>query len=108
VAAKSKTTRQVSGQKAVINQETVGRYIDPLTDFGFKHIFGKKKFLLHFLNSVLDIKGGIVDLQYDNPERPGRSKDDRTMYFDLYCTLETGESIILEMQYNHQQIRFVC
>jgi predicted transposase/invertase (TIGR01784 family) len=102
-ASKSKATLHPSIQKAIINQEPVGRYIDPLTDFGFKHIFGTKEYLMDFLNAVLDIEGEIIDLQYDNTERTGRSKDDRTTYFDLYCTLATGESIILEMQYNHQE-----
>ena len=60
------------------------------------------EFLLDFLNAVLKIEGGIVDLHYDNTERPGRSEDDRTTIFDLYCTLKTGEQIIIEMQ-NHNQ-----
>jgi len=98
-----KVTPQPTGKKAIIKTETVGRYIDPLTDFGFKHIFGTKEYLIDFLNAVLAIDEKIIDLQYDNTERPGRSKDDRTTYFDLYCTLETKESIILEMQYKHQE-----
>ena len=45
--------------------EQESRYINPLTDFGFKRIFGtesNKDLLIHFLESVLDIDGGIKDL----------------------------------------------
>jgi len=74
------------------------RYIDLRTDFGFKHIFGDREFLLYFLNAVLKIEGGIVDLHYDNTERPGLFKGDRTTIFDLYCKTKAGESILIEMQ----------
>ena len=86
-------------------EEPVGRYINPLTDFGFKHIFGNKEFLLDFLNAVLKVEGGIVDLQYDNTEKQGRSETDRTTIFDLYCTTGNGERILIEMQ-NHRQEYF--
>jgi len=78
--------------------EPESKYINPLTDFGFKHIFGDKELLIDFLNAVLKIKGDIIDLHYDNPEIPGSSEKDRTTIFDLYCTTGSGESIIIEMQ----------
>jgi len=109
----SKSTKSKAAQKQTITrkkpaivEEPVGRYINPLTDFGFKLIFGNKEFLLDFLNAILKIEGGIVDLQYDNTERPGLSEDDRTTRFDLYCTLKNGERIIIEMQH-HRHSNFV-
>ena len=87
---------------------TEGRYINPLTDFGFKRIFGaeaNKDLLIDFLNAVLDIEGGIIDLRYDNPERQGRAKIDRRAIFDLYCVTGKGEHVIVEMQ-NVQQDYF--
>jgi predicted transposase/invertase (TIGR01784 family) len=54
------------------------------------------------LNAVLKIKEGIVDLHYDNTVRPGRSDDDRTTIFDLYCTLGNGKRILIEMQLEPQ------
>ena len=101
-AQKVKTTKTAVAKKTAAVQESMGRYINPLTDFGFKRIFGTKEFLIDFLNAVLFLGGNIVDLHYDNPERPGRSDDDRTTIFDLYCTLKNGERIIIEMQ-NHTQ-----
>ena len=100
---KAAAKRTTTTKKSVIVEETMGRYINPLTDFGFKRIFGTKEFLMDFLNAVLKIEDGIVDLHYDNTERPGRSDDDRTTIFDLYCTLKNGESIIIEMQNHHQE-----
>ena len=101
-AQQSVNTRPESVKNTVPDEEPIGRYINPLTDFGFKYIFGNKEFLIDFLNAVLKIEGGIVDLYYDNTERPGRSEDDRTTIFDLYCTLKNGERIIIEMQhYRH-------
>ena len=106
-ALKSKTTQKViTEKKTVAVAEPMGRYINPLTDFGFKYIFGTKEFLIDFLNAVLKIEGGIADLQYDNTERPGRSEDDRTTIFDLYCTLVNGEHILIEMQH-HRHDNFV-
>ena len=97
-------------KKSIISKEVpkdVGVYIDPRTDFGFKRLFGDKELMIDFLNSVLDVKDGIVELQYRNTVRTGLSKDDRTAIYDLYCTTGSGEhtsyfvqstSIIVEMQ----------
>ena len=52
----------VKKQKPAPAEVPAGRYIDLRTDFGFKHIFGDKEFLMNFLNAVLKIEGGIVDL----------------------------------------------
>jgi predicted transposase/invertase (TIGR01784 family) len=74
-----------------------------LTDFGFKYIFGAKESLIDFLNAVLDIDGGIVDLTYENPERIPHSEEERKAQFDLHCTTGTGERVIIEMQNHHQE-----
>ena len=99
---KAGAKRTTTGKKPDVVKESMGKYINPLTDFGFKHIFGTKEFLIDFLNAVLGIEGGIVDLTYDNTERPGRSEDDRKTIFDLYCKLQNGEHIMIEMQYHRQ------
>ena len=77
------------------------RYINLLTDFGFKRIFGEeanKDLLIDFLNAALKIEGGIKKLEYGNPEKQGRVKKDRKAVYDLYCTTGKGERIIVEMQ----------
>ena len=87
--------------KKVTITEKLSRYISLLTDFGFKRIFGQeanKDLLIDFLNTVLNIDGGIKKLEYGNPEKQGRVKSDKKAIFDLYCTTGKGERIIIEMQ----------
>jgi hypothetical protein len=62
-AKKATLPQQEATKKKVAAMKPVARYINPLTDFGFKHIFGTKEFLIDFLNAVLDIEGGILDLK---------------------------------------------
>ena len=73
-------------------------FINLLTDFGFKRVFGIKEVMLDFLNVVLDIQGGIADLTYGNVEILGLTKNDRKAIFDLICITGNGERIIVEIQ----------
>ena len=83
-----------------------GKYINPLTDFGFtcaapsasKRIFGDGAFLKDFLNSVLELNDKIVSLRYENVEYPGRVEESRSARFDLHCRTNKGEYIIVEVQ----------
>jgi predicted transposase/invertase (TIGR01784 family) len=82
------------------------KYIDPFTDFGFKHIFGteaNKKFLISFLNDLLDISDKIVDIEYRNLEKLGLNIVDRKAIFDVYCTDEKGDNFIVELQRSAQK-----
>jgi len=80
--------------------ENLGVYVNLLTDFGFKRIFGIKEVMLHFLNTVLasEINDNIVDLHYDNTERLGITQYDRKAIYDLICTTSKDERILVEMQ----------
>jgi len=89
----STTTR-----KKKFAKKDLGVYINLLTDFGFKRIFGIKEVMIKFLNSALEIEGGIVDLQYGNPEKLGFTKDERKAVYDLYCVTGKEEHIIVEIQ----------
>ena len=79
------------------------KYINPLTDFGFKYLFGAKDLLIDFLNSVLDIDGGIKDLQYVNTEKTPRSAKERKSVLDLHCITKRGEHVIIEIQYQRHK-----
>ena len=81
-------------------------YINPFTDFGFKRLFGEnasKPMLIDFLNSILPENSPIVSLSYKDKERLGRTKDDRTAIYDIYCENEKGEKFIIELQKAEQQ-----
>ena len=80
----------------------MGVFIYPLTDWGFKKIFGDKELLMDFLNSLLEGERVITDLRYLNTERIPDDGDGRRTVYDLYCTTDTGEHIIVEMQNRKQ------
>ena len=77
------------------------RYINPLTDFGFKRLFGtepNKNLLIDFLNVILPTQHRVKDLTYRSTENLGNTPLDRKAVFDLYCQSEKGEKFIVEMQ----------
>jgi len=76
------------------------KYINPLTDFGFKKLFGTestKVLLIDFLNQILPDRK-IKDLSYSSNEKQGQTEIDRKAIFDLYCIGDNGERFIVEMQ----------
>ncbi|MEM1327546.1 MAG: Rpn family recombination-promoting nuclease/putative transposase [Bacteroidota bacterium] len=76
------------------------KYINPLTDFGFKKLFGSepnKDLLIDFLNVIIPDRQ-VVDLSYSSNEHFGKSELDRKAVFDIYCIGENGERFIVEMQ----------
>jgi predicted transposase/invertase (TIGR01784 family) len=84
----------------------IGTFIDPLTDFGFKHLFGSvpsKELLIDFLNELFKGRKIITDLVYNKNERPGPGLKSRKMIFDLTCTGQEGEQFIIEVQRIRQQ-----
>ena len=55
------------------------KYINPLTDFGFKKLFGEevnKELLIDFLNQLLPEKYSIKDLTYLKNEHLSGTKSD--------------------------------
>ncbi|MEM7067120.1 MAG: Rpn family recombination-promoting nuclease/putative transposase [Cyanobacteria bacterium P01_B01_bin.77] len=82
------------------------KYIDPLTDFGFKRLFGTephKALLIDFLNTLLPEHHHIQDVTFKNPETIGKTWADRKAIFDIYCQAVTGERFIVEIQKAKQQ-----
>ncbi len=54
-------------------------FINPLTDFGFKYLFGRhadKEFILSFLNALKITPSPIKDVKFIDKEKKGESKDD--------------------------------
>lgn len=77
------------------------KYVNPLTDFGFKKLFGSepnKILLIDFLNQILPEKHQIADLTYSRNEKLGQNELDRKAIFDLYCIGASGERFIVELQ----------
>ena len=83
-------------------------FINPFTDFGFKRIFGQeehKGLLIGFLNALFEGEFVVKDLTYRDKEQSGEAPEDRTVIYDIYCTLEDGSSVIVEMQ-NKKEVNF--
>lgn len=77
------------------------KYINPLTDYGFKKLFGvepNKELLIDFLNQLLPDIHQIKNLSYTKNEQLGNLADDRKAIFDLYCESSSGEKFIVEVQ----------
>ena len=75
------------------------KYIDPMSDFGFKKIFkesGRKELLIRPLNAIFGLD--IADLEIGESERQGETPDDRSACFDLFCTTADGKQFIVEVQ----------
>lgn len=85
--------------------EQISVFINPLTDFAFKYLFGRtadKGFMLSLLNSIIESDSPITDLTFVDKEKKGESKDDRALIYDLHCELANGNKIIVEMQNRYQ------
>jgi len=81
--------------------DSPGIYINPLTDFGFKKLFGtepNKDLLIDFLNQILPERHKIKELNYSKNEQLGQHILDRKAIFDIYCVGESGERFIVEIQ----------
>lgn len=77
------------------------KYINLLTDFGFKRVFGtepNKALLIDFLNTLLPPQHRIREVTYKNNETLGNTPLDRKAIFDIYCQGENGERFIVEIQ----------
>ena len=86
----------------------MGKFINPFTDWAFKHIFGReasKDILIEFLNDLLQGERVITNLWFLNNEREPEQLGMRKVIYDIYCQTDTGEHIIVEMQ-NSQQAFF--
>lgn len=82
-------------------QPIIGKFIDPLTDWGFRHLFGQepnKEILQEFLNDMFQGEKHIVDLEYAPNEHDGDDGTDKRVIFDLHCRGGNGEYFIVEMQ----------
>ena len=85
------------------------KFINPFTDVGFKKIFGQemtKDLLIDFLNDLLVDEKHIIDITFLDKEILPEYMGDRGVIYDIYCTTESGEQFIVEMQ-NKQHVHFV-
>ncbi len=84
-----------------VKQQSVERYVDLMSDVGFKLVFGKvanKELLIEFLNQVITDRR-ITDVEFFlDKEKHGMSEKDKSSIFDLYCITDDGSRVIVEVQ----------
>lgn len=78
-------------------------FMNLMTDFAFKYLFGskkRKKLLIRFLNIILeDEKIRVEDVTYLDKEVLPEDANGKRIVYDIYCTTpDEKEHIILEMQ----------
>ena len=81
------------------------KYAELLCDFMFKRLFGSesnKDVLIDFLNMILQ-DHEIVDVDFIPTEHLGLTKEDRKAVFDISCTCQNGETLIIEVQKGYQE-----
>ena len=74
------------------------RYINPLTDFGFKKIFGDEEIMCDFLNDIIEPESPIQKVTFLDKEMPPETKYERGIIYDMRCRLKNGEEVLVEMQ----------
>jgi predicted transposase/invertase (TIGR01784 family) len=77
------------------------KFIDPLTDFGFKRIFANeehKEITIDFLNSILQLEIPIVSIEFQNLEKGGYNSKEKKSIFDIFCIDENDREFIVELQ----------
>lgn len=94
-----------------VNEEEIAYgFISPLSDFFFKNFFAKgkdsKKNLLVLLNAILHEQLGfekITDLTMNPTEDKAESPWRKTTFYDIHCTTESGNKLIVEMQNKYEE-----
>ncbi len=75
-----------------------GRYLNPLTDYGFKKVFGEKDIMIAFLTDLLNPVSPIEDVIFLDKEMEADGEDMRSVIYDLRCKTQDGGEFIVEMQ----------
>jgi len=77
----------------------IGKYIDLRCDFGFKYCMSDPIVMKSFLNAILegDVET-ITNVKFETVEIPRDTINQRGVTFDLHCTTQSGDSILIEMQ----------
>lgn len=81
------------------------RYINPMTDYGFKKVFGDEEIMRAFLTDLLEPKSPIAGITFLDKDMGAASEYERGVIYDLRCQTEDGGEFIVEMQ-NRSQLHF--
>ena len=80
----------------------IHRYVDILTNGGFKALFGdvnNKEAVMTIMNILLPEHRRVADIVYMPTEQQGQISDNKEYHYDFMCRDENGVIFIVEMQY---------
>ncbi|MDE6654133.1 MAG: Rpn family recombination-promoting nuclease/putative transposase [Muribaculaceae bacterium] len=87
----------------------MNKVIDPIYDIGFKLLFGREHvsepLLISLLNTIFTGDpqlSNIVEVKYENAEKPDEIEEGKGIRYDVHCTTSTGHHFIVEMQKSEQ------
>ena len=83
------------------NEEVVGRYVDLLTNSGFKAVFGdraNKDVVMSVINALLPSHRQVTDIEYAPTEYQGRLIKNKEFRYDFMCKGADGVAFIVEVQ----------
>lgn len=73
-------------------------YINPLTDYGFKKVFGDEEIMREFLNDLLQLPSPIKHVNFLNKDMLPENDELKAIVYDMRCETEAGGEVIVEMQ----------
>lgn len=88
-----------------LRKEGDRKYVNPMSDYGFKAVFGLENVMKTFLNDLLLPKTPIVQITFLDKEMLPQNDEERGVVYDLRCKTEDGTEFIVEMQ-NRSQAYF--
>ena len=83
----------------------MGKFMNPFTDVGFKHLFGRevsKDLLLELLRVILGDERSVKRISLLNKEKVPKSMDQKVVIYDILCEDEDGTKFIVEIQNQYQ------
>jgi predicted transposase/invertase (TIGR01784 family) len=83
----------------------MGKFMNPFTDVGFKHLFGRevsKDLLLELLRVILGDERRVKRISLLNKEKVPKSMDQKVVIYDILCEDEDGTKFIVEIQNQYQ------
>ena len=86
-------------------ETSIQTYVNPLSDWGFKRLFGtemNKDLLLEFLRGLFPERD-IRDITYLKNERQSLTERERDSVFDVMCVSADGTQFVVEMQKRSQR-----
>lgn len=89
--------KSMEGTSVTVKQ----RYVDILTNGGFKAFFGdrkNRKAVIDILNALLPRHRQVVDIDYLSTEQHGQTQENKEFRYDFMCRDKDGVSFIVEAQ----------